>query len=90
MAKSEKTGVMPDVKFTKSGYEIRSDILNMARDYLMTEFNYKWQGWEVTSQRDPQSGQIVNKVDMPKYPNLEQILSTAEQMYNFVNRQHTN
>lgn len=76
---------MPEVKFTKSGYEIRSDILGMAKDVVMQEFHVKWNGWEMTAARDEKTGQIVSTVDMPAYPGLEKVLETAQKMYEFVN-----
>ena len=76
---------LPEVKFNKNGYEIRTDILAMAKDHIDQDFQVKWNGWEMTSERDPKTGQIVSKVNMPTYPGLETILETAEKMYSFVN-----
>ena len=75
----------PEVKFNKNGYEIRTEILGMAKDMVTNEFHAKWQGWEVTAERDSKTGQIVTKVDMPQFPGLEQVLDTAQKMYEFVN-----
>ena len=76
---------LPEVKFNKNGYEIRTEILEMAKDLVGQEFNYKWQGWEVSAERDEKTGQIVNKVNMPEFPGLDKVLETAERMYSFVN-----
>lgn len=76
---------MPEVKFNKNGYEIRSDILAMAKDIVVEDFQYKWNGWELTATRDEKTGQIINKVEMPEFPGLEKVLETAEKMYSFVN-----
>ena len=76
---------LPEVKFNKNGYEIRSDILAMAKDMVQQDFQVKFQGWEMTAQRDEKTGQIVTKVDMPEFPGLEKVLETAEKMYAFVN-----
>jgi len=75
----------PEVKFNKNGYEIRTEILDMAKDIVAQEFSYKWQGWEQSVQRDEKSGQIVTTVSMPEYPGLDKVLETAEKMYAFVN-----
>jgi len=75
---------MPEFKTTKSGYEIRSDILAMAKDQVAQEFHVKFQGWEMTAQRDEKTGQIVTSVDMPQYPGLAQVLEVAQKMYDFV------
>jgi len=80
-----ETPKMPEVKFNKNGYEIRTDILAMAKDLVTHDFQVKWNGWEVTAARDEKTGQIVSKVDMPTFPGLEKVLETAEKMYGFVN-----
>lgn len=79
------TPKMPEVKFNKNGYEIRTDILAMAKDLVAQDFQVKWQGWELTAMRDEKTGQIVSKVEMPEYPGLDKVLETAEKMYAFVN-----
>lgn len=79
-----ETPKMPEVKFNKNGYEIRSDVLAMAKDLVAQDFQMKWQGWELTADRDAKTGQIVTKVGMPEFPGLEKVLETAEKMYNFV------
>ncbi len=75
----------PEVKFNKNGYEIRTDILAMAKDVVFHDFQVKWNGWEMTAQRDEKTGQIVSKVDMPEFPGLDKVLEAAEKMYAFVN-----
>lgn len=75
----------PEVKFNKNGYEIRTEILAMAKDLVGQDFQVKFQGWEMTAKRDEKTGQIVTKVDMPEFPGLDKVLETAEKMYSFVN-----
>ncbi len=75
----------PEVKFNKNGYEIRTEILEMAKDIVGQEFSYKWQGWEMSAKRDEKTGQIVTQVGMPEFPGLDKVLETAEKMYSFVN-----
>ena len=84
MSKFE-TPKLPEVKFNKNGYEIRTDILGMAKDMVQQDFQVKFQGWEMTAERDEKTGQIVNKVNMPEFPGLDKVLETAEKMYAFVN-----
>ena len=79
------TPKLPEVKFNKNGYEIRTDILAMAKDMVQQDFQVKFAGWEMTATRDEKTGQIVSKVDMPQFPGLEKVLETAEKMYSFVN-----
>lgn len=76
---------MPEVKFNKNGYEIRTDILHMAKDLVQAEYSMKFQGWELSAKRDEKTGQVVNTVEMPQFPGLDKVLETAEKMYAFVN-----
>lgn len=80
-----ETPKVPEVKFNKSGYEIRTDILGMAKNLVTEEFHSKWAGWEVSVERDSKTGQVLTKVGMPEFPGIEKVLETAEKMYNFVN-----
>jgi hypothetical protein len=79
------TPKLPEVKFNKNGYEIRTDILAMAKDMVQQDFQVKFAGWEMTAERDEKTGQIVSKVNMPEFPGLDKVLETAEKMYAFVN-----
>lgn len=81
-----ETPKMPEVKFNKNGYEIRTDILDMAKGLVSEEFHVKFQGWEMTAERDQKTNQIVSKINMPEYPGLDKVLETAEKMYAFVNQ----
>lgn len=82
---SEFTPKLPEVKFNKNGYEIRADILALAKDQVSNEFNVKFQGWQMTAARDEKTGQIVTTVAMPEFPGVDKILEAAEKMYSFVN-----
>ena len=82
---SDLTPKMPEVKFNKNGYEIRTDILAMAKDIVQSEYSMKFHGWEMSAQRDEKTGQIVTQVGMPEFPGLDKVLETAEKMYAFVN-----
>jgi hypothetical protein len=75
---------LPKVSFNKNGYEIRTQVLDMAKAFTEFEHSQKWMGWEVTQKRDPNTGEIVSKVDMPDIPGVDQVLETAEKFYNFI------
>ena len=83
------TPKLPEVKFNKNGYEIRTEILDMAKGLVSEEFHSKFRGWEMSVARDEKTGQVVTKVDMPQFPGLDKILETAEKMYGFVNQNTT-
>jgi hypothetical protein len=82
---SDNTPKLPEVKFNKNGYEIRTDILAMAKDLVQTEYTTKFAGWEVSAKRDEKTGELVSSVAMPEFPGLDKVLETAEKMYAFVN-----
>jgi hypothetical protein len=75
----------PEVKFSKNGYEIRTEILKMAKDLVAEDYHAKWHGWEVSVDRDEKTGVVTTKVGMPEFPGLDKVLETAEKMYGFVN-----
>lgn len=77
---------VPEVKFNKNGYEIRTEILDMAKAFVTEDFHTKFAGWEMSAERDEKTGQIITKVGMPTFPGLDAILETAEKMYQFVNQ----
>jgi hypothetical protein len=81
-----ETPKLPEVKFNKNGYEIRTEILKEAKDLVQAEYNVKFQGWEMSAERDEKTGQIVSKVTMPEFPGLDKVIETAEKMYAFVNQ----
>lgn len=83
------TPKLPEVKFNKNGYELRTDILAMAKDIVQQEYAMKFQGWELTAKRDEKTGQLVSTVTMPEFPGMDKILETAEKMYGFVNQGQT-
>jgi len=80
------TPKLPEVKFNKNGYELRTDILGMAKDIVMQDYNLKVAGWQLSAKKDEKTGQIVSTVSMPEFPGMEKILEAAEKMYGFVNQ----
>ena len=79
----------PEVKFNKNGYEIRTEVLNMAKQFTEFEYSIKFAGFEQSAERDPETGQIVNKVEMPEIPGVDAVLANAEKFYDFVNGKTT-
>jgi hypothetical protein len=79
------TPKLPEVKFNKNGYEIRTDILAMAKEHVEQEYHAKFHGWEISQARDEKTGQVVTSVGMPEFPGMEKILEAAEKFYGFVN-----
>jgi len=86
---SDYTPKLPEVKFNKNGYEIRTEILDMAKGLISEEYHSKFRGWEMSVAKDEKTGQVVTTVAMPTFPGLDKILETAERMYGFVNQNTT-
>ncbi len=82
---SENIPKLPEVKFNKNGYEIRTDILAMAKDVVMQDYQVKFAGWQMSAAKDEKTGQIVSSVAMPEFPGMDKILEAAEKFYGFVN-----
>jgi isocitrate dehydrogenase len=76
---------LPEVKFNKNGYEIRADVLAMAKDAVLEEYHMKFKGWEMSVAKDEKTGQVVSTVAMPEFPGMEKIMEAAEKFYGFVN-----
>jgi len=77
---------LPKVQFNKNGYEIRTQVLDMAKSFTEFEFSQKWMGFETSTKRDPETGQIISKVDAPEIPGVDKVLDTAEKFYDFINK----
>jgi hypothetical protein len=77
---------LPKVSFNKNGYEIRTQVLEMAKGFEEFQFGSKFSGWEQSVRRDPNTGEVVTTVAMPAVPGVDQVLETAEKFYNFINK----
>jgi hypothetical protein len=80
------TPSVPQVKFNKNGYEIRTQVLDMAKAFTEFEHSMKFAGWEQTVKRDPESGEVVTAVAVPEVPGVDKVLEHAEKFYSFVNQ----
>lgn len=85
MSENNKVPGVPEVKFNKNGYEIRTEILAMAKELVGQDFHYKYMGWELRQKKE-EDGSITTKVEMPEFPGLDKVLETAQKMYDFVNQ----
>jgi FKBP-type peptidyl-prolyl cis-trans isomerase 2 len=76
-------GMMPKVSTNQNGYEIRTKVLEMAKDHVWTDFHSKFAGWStVVTQEDDE---VVTKVEMPVVPGTEEVLEAANKFIEFVN-----
>jgi len=79
---------VPEVKFNKNGYEIRTEVLEMAKDLVQTEYSTKFAGWKLSHSRNS-DGSVSTSVEMPEFPGLDKVLETAEKMYQFISAGNT-
>ena len=76
---------MPKVTTNKNGYEIRTKVLEMAQNQAWNDYHAKWAGYETSVTKDPETGEVVTKVEMPQVPGAEAVLDAANKFYAFVN-----
>ena len=74
---------MPKVKFNKSGFEIRAEMLELASSQMWQDYHAKLGAYETSVSKE--DGEVVTKVEFPAAPTTESILDAAEKFYNFVN-----
>jgi len=77
---------LPKVQFNKNGYEIRTQVLDLAKQWNEFEYSQKFLGFETSTKRDQNSGEFVTTVGMPEVPGVDQVLETAEKFYDFINK----
>ena len=80
---SAMTPSMPKVTFNKNGYEIRTQMLEMAQNQLWQDYYAKVGALETSVRKE--HDEVVTKVEMPAFPGSEEVLETAQKFYDFVN-----
>lgn len=73
----------PEIKKTKSGYEIRTELVSLAKDIALQEYNYKFNEWKM-SQEKMANGSYAVTTTIPSFPGLDMIMEMTEKMYKFV------
>ena len=68
----------------KSGYEIRAQVLEMAKDFVENQFQSYWMNWSQKAPHDTNGNISVTAPAMPEPPELNEVLETARRMYDFV------
>lgn len=77
---------MPKVTTNKNGYEIRTKVLEMAKDNVWSDYHAKWGQFEQKVSRDAETGEIVTEMKFPEVPGADAVLDAAEKFYKFVNQ----
>lgn len=76
---------MPKVTVNKNGYEIRTQVLEMAQGQVWNDFHAKWGMYETSISKD--GSELVTKVSVPEVPTADTVLDAAKKFYEFVNGQ---
>jgi hypothetical protein len=74
---------IPTVRTNKNGYEIRTKVLELAKENVWNDYYAKWGQFETSVTKE--GDEVVTKVKMPKVPGADQVLEAAEKFYDFVN-----
>jgi hypothetical protein len=84
MFQNQMKAFLPQVTVNKNGYEIRTQILELAKEVEFNDYNAKLGQFETKVERD--GDEVVTTVTMPTVPGTEQILESAQKFYDFVNK----
>jgi len=74
---------MPKITTNKNGYEIRTKVLEMAKDNVWQDYYAKYGAFETSVTKE--GDEVVTKVEMPQVPGVDQVLEAADKFYDFVN-----
>jgi hypothetical protein len=74
----------PQINVNKNGYEIRTELLGMAKDQIWQDYHANFAGYETSIKKD--GAEVVTTVEMPEVPGAEAVIAAAEKFYNFVNQ----
>ena len=69
----------------KSGYEIRADILKMAKETVWDRYHMTYQRW-IESKDKKEDGTVIDSTDSPSIPTSMNIIEEAIGFYAFVNQ----
>lgn len=79
---------MPQVKPNKSGYEIRTKVLEMAQNNVWQDYHAKWGAFETSMKKE--EGEVVTTVQLPEVPGADAVLEAAKKFYSFVSGTKSN
>lgn len=74
--------MLPEIKINKNGYEIRSDLIGFAKEFMLTEYQYKL--GEYNHKVSAQNGKLEIAVTFPTPPTPEDVIACAEKFMAFV------
>ncbi len=74
---------LPEVKFNKNGYEIRTEVLKLASVSVWKDYYAQWD--QYTTSVTKEGNEVVTKVTLPDVPGTKEVLEAAEKFYAFIN-----
>jgi hypothetical protein len=74
--------LMPNVKPNKTGFEIRTKVLEFAQNQVWQDYHAKWGAFETSVSKE--GDEVITKVQMPEVPGVDKVLEAAEKFYSFV------
>tara|TARA_R110001606_G_scaffold90835_3_gene203021 strand:+ start:29 stop:385 length:357 start_codon:yes stop_codon:yes gene_type:complete len=81
---SQQAPSLPKVTFNKNGYEIRTQVLEMAQNQMWQDYYAKHGMFETSVRKE--HDEVVTKVEMPACPEVDDVLDAAKKFYDFVNK----
>ena len=74
---------LPEVKFNKNGYEIRTEVLKLASVSVWKDYYAQWDQYSTSIAKE--GDEVVTKVTLPDVPGTEEVLEAADKFYAFIN-----
>ena len=76
-------GMVPKVSTNANGYEIRTNVLELAQGQVWQDYNAKVNGYELAITKE--GDEVVTTVAMPSVPGADAVLDAANKFIEFVN-----
>lgn len=76
------------LKTNRTPFELRTDLLKIAQDYLQKQYNANMELYNATvhaAQKDAVALQSDLRTEVPKYFDFNDIITKARELYGFVN-----
>lgn len=70
----------------KNAYEIRSDVLAMAKDYMDKQIQLNLDTYKVMADKYKDTWVEFSKLEVPKMYSTEELMEKAKEFYTFVNK----
>jgi hypothetical protein len=79
--------LVPNVKFNKNGYELRTKVLEFAQNQTWQDYYAKLGQFETSVKKE--GSEVVTTINLPEVPGADTVLEIANKFYEFVNQKNT-